>query len=42
MDYNKLDAPPLPEEDAKMIISTRVRVGRNIAEMPLGPGISKE
>jgi len=25
-----------------MIISTRIRVGRNLAEFPLGPGISKE
>jgi creatine kinase/arginine kinase len=25
-----------------MILSTRIRVGRNLAEFPLGPGISKE
>lgn len=25
-----------------MIKSTRIRVGRNLAEFPLGPGISKE
>ena len=25
-----------------MIISTRIRVGRNLADFPLGPGISKE
>lgn len=31
MDYTKLDAPPLPEEQAKMIRSTRIRVGRNLA-----------
>jgi arginine kinase len=24
-----------------MIVSTRIRVGRNLAEFPLGPGISK-
>ena len=24
-----------------MIISTRIRVGRNLADYPLGPGISK-
>ena len=42
MDASKLDAPPLPEDDAKMIISTRIRVGRNLAGYPLGPGISKE
>ena len=25
-----------------MIVSTRVRVGRNVAGFPLGPGVSKE
>ena len=30
------------EEDAAMILSTRIRVGRNLAEYPLGPGVSKE
>ena len=25
-----------------MIVSTRIRVGRNLAEYPLGPGLSKE
>jgi protein-arginine kinase len=42
MDYTKLNAPPLPEDEAKMIKSTRVRVGRNLADFPLGPGLSKE
>lgn len=42
MDYTKLVCPPFPEEDAKMIVSTRIRVGRNLADFPLGPGISKE
>jgi hypothetical protein len=42
MDYTKLVAPPLPEDEAKMIRSTRVRVGRNLAEFPLGPGLSQE
>ena len=42
MDYTKLQCPPLPASDAAMIISTRIRVGRNLAEFPLGPGISKE
>ena len=42
MDHSKLNAPPLPEEDAKMIRSVRVRVGRNLADYPLGPGLSKE
>lgn len=30
------------EEDAKMIKSTRIRVGRNLADFPLGPGVTKE
>ena len=30
------------EEDAAMIISTRIRVGRNLDEYPLGPGVTKE
>jgi len=35
-----LEAPPFEEEDAAMIKSTRIRVGRNLAEFPLGPGVS--
>ena len=42
MDSSKLNAPPLPEDDAKIIISTRIRVGRNLADFPLGPGITNE
>lgn len=42
MDYEQLDCPPFAPEDAAMIQSTRIRVGRNLAEFPLGPGISKE
>ena len=42
MNYEELDCPPFSEEEAKMIISTRIRVGRNLADFPLGPGISKE
>ena len=42
MDAATLNAPALPEEDAKMIKSTRIRVGRNLAEYPLGPGVTKE
>jgi len=41
MDYTALNTPPLPEEDAKMIKSTRIRVGRNLDGYPLGPGVSK-
>ena len=32
----------LSESEASMIISTRIRVGRNLAGYPLGPGVSKE
>jgi arginine kinase len=42
MDASKLNCPPFSEEDAKMIKSTRIRVGRNLADFPLGPGITKE
>lgn len=42
MDYSKLNTPPLPEDDAKMIRSTRIRVGRNLADYPLGPGLNNE
>lgn len=42
MDYTKLVCPPLPEDEAKLIRSTRIRVGRNLADYPLGPGISQQ
>jgi arginine kinase len=42
MDYTKLNCPPFTAEEAAMIVSTRIRVGRNLADFPLGPGISKE
>lgn len=42
MDHTQLNCPPFPEEDAAMIKSTRIRVGRNLAAFPLGPGISRE
>ena len=42
MDYNKLQCPPFSAEDASMIKSTRIRVGRNLKEFPLGPAITKE
>jgi len=29
------------EEDSAMVISTRIRVGRNLAGYPLGPGVTK-
>lgn len=37
-----LSCPALPADEAEMIISTRIRVGRNLAAFPLGPGVSKE
>lgn len=42
MDAASLTAPPLPEDEAAMIVSTRIRVGRNLADFPLGPGVDKE
>jgi arginine kinase len=42
MDHTKLVCPPFPADDASMIVSTRIRVGRNLADFPLGPGITKE
>lgn len=42
MTVDKLVAPPFPEADAKMIKSTRIRVGRNLSGFPLGPGITNE
>lgn len=42
MDYTKLDCPPFTAEESALIVSTRIRVGRNLADFPLGPGISKE
>ena len=41
MNSSALYAPPLPRDEARMIVSTRIRVGRNLAEFPLGPGINK-
>jgi len=42
MDYSQLDCPPFEEDEAAMILSTRIRVGRNLADFPLGPGVSKD
>ncbi len=33
---------PNPDVDGEFIVSTRIRVGRNVADLPLGPAISKE
>ena len=42
MDARELNAPPFSPEDAAMIKSTRIRVGRNLADFPLGPAITRE
>lgn len=42
MDFTKLKISPFLEEEANLIKSTRVRVGRNLAGYPLGPGLTKE
>ena len=42
MDYKKLECPPFAEKEAALIKSTRIRVGRNLADYPLGPGLTKE
>ena len=41
LDVNRLVATDLDPQN-KYILSTRIRVGRNLENMPLGPGISKE
>ena len=42
MDASKLDCPPFSAEEASMIVSTRIRVGRNLEGYPLGPGVTKK
>jgi arginine kinase len=42
MNAESLIAPALEGEEAAMIVSTRIRVGRNLAAFPLGPGITNE
>jgi arginine kinase len=37
-----LTGAELAEDEAAMIVSTRIRVGRNLADYPLGPGVTKE
>ena len=34
-----LNCPPFPADEAAMIRSTRIRVGRNLDGFPLGPGL---
>ena len=40
MDYAKLNCPKFPDDEDAMINSTRIRVGRNLADFPLGPGVT--
>ena len=42
MDASGLTNTDFSEEDAAMIKSTRIRVGRNLADYPLGPGVTKD
>ena len=42
MNADELNCPPFSEEEAALVNSTRIRVGRNLAEYPLGPGITNE
>ena len=45
MDASQLKCPPLftdADHDKDMIVSTRIRVGRNLDGYPLGPGLTKE
>lgn len=41
LNFEKVTFPTLTDEEAAMIISTRVRVARNLAGFPLGTAISK-
>ena len=42
MDATALQNADFSPEDAAMVISTRIRVGRNLDGYPLGPGVTKE
>ena len=42
MNADELVCPPFSEEEAALIKSTRIRVGRNLKAFPLGPGVSNE
>ena len=39
MDYNNLNCPPFPEDEDAMILSTRIRVARNLEGFPFGGAI---
>jgi creatine kinase/arginine kinase len=42
MNADGLENADFTEEQSAMVNSTRIRVGRNLANYPLGPGVSKE
>jgi len=42
MNASELQCPPLPEDEQAMIVSTRIRVGRNLEGYPLAPGVTNE
>ena len=42
MDAEGLENAEFTEEQMAMVNSTRIRVGRNLKDYPLGPGVSKE
>ena len=42
MGFEGLQNADFSEEDAAMVVSTRIRVGRNLDGYPLGPGVTKE
>lgn len=42
MDYTKLNCPKFPVDEDAMINSTRIRVGRNFADYPLGSAVTRE
>lgn len=42
MNADGLNNADFSEEDSAMVNSTRIRVGRNLAGYPLGPGVTKE
>lgn len=42
MDASKLRCPDFPPDEDKMINSTRIRVARNLADYPLGSGVTAQ
>jgi len=42
MSAEGLENADFTEEQSAMVNSTRIRVGRNLADFPLGPGVSKQ